>query len=119
MQVENANLPPDFKYRAAVSKIERLILEKGMKDALKRARAYVDAGADAIYAGLSKFNARERGENFTPDIMKKVVDHAHTLNKKVYLTLNTLLRETELPELLETLDINIQKNNVSYFLFKN
>ncbi len=69
------------------------------------ALAAFDAGADAIYAGLSKFNARERGENFTADIMKKVVDHAHTLNKKVYLTLNTLLRETELPELLETLDI--------------
>ncbi len=69
------------------------------------ALAAFDAGADAVYAGLSKFNARERGENFTPDIMKKVVDYAHAGNKKVYLTLNTLLREKELPELLETLDI--------------
>ncbi|MBE6358418.1 MAG: U32 family peptidase [Lentisphaerae bacterium] len=68
------------------------------------ALAAFDAGADAVYAGLSKFNARERGENFTPDMMKKVVDYAHASGKKVYLTLNTLLRETELPELLETLD---------------
>lgn len=68
------------------------------------ALAAFDAGADAVYAGLSKFNARERGENFTPDMMKKVVDYAHARKKKVYLTLNTLLREEELPELMETLD---------------
>ena len=68
------------------------------------ALAAFDAGADAVYAGLSKFNARERGENFTPDMMKKIVDYAHSRSKKVYLTLNTLLRETELPELMETLD---------------
>ena len=68
------------------------------------ALAAFDAGADAVYAGLSKFNARERGENFTADMMKKVVDYAHARNRKVYLTLNTLLRECELPELLETLD---------------
>ncbi len=68
------------------------------------ALAAFDAGADAIYAGLSKFNARERGENFTPEMMKKIVDHAHLSGKKVYLTLNTLLKECELPELIETLD---------------
>ena len=69
------------------------------------ALAAFDAGADAVYAGLSKFNARERGENFTPDMMKKIVDHAHASGKKLYITLNTLLRESELPELMETLDI--------------
>lgn len=68
------------------------------------ALAAFDAGADAIYAGLSKFNARERGENFSADTMKKVVDYAHKQQKCVYITLNTLLKETELPELLETLD---------------
>ncbi len=68
------------------------------------ALAAFDAGSDAIYAGLSKFNARERGENFSPDMMKRIVDYAHSAGKKVYLTLNTLLRESELPELLETLD---------------
>ncbi len=68
------------------------------------ALAAFDAGADAVYAGLSKFNARERGENFTADMMQKVVDYAHKNDKKVYITLNTLLKESELPELLETLD---------------
>ncbi len=69
------------------------------------ALAAFDAGADAVYAGLSKFNARERGENFTPDMMKRIVDYAHKNSRKVYLTLNTLLKESELPELMETLDI--------------
>jgi putative protease len=69
------------------------------------ALAAFDAGADAIYAGLSKFNARERGENFTPEMMKRIVDYAHANNRKVYLTLNTLIRECELPELMTTLDI--------------
>ena len=69
------------------------------------ALAAFDAGADAVYAGLSKFNARERGENFTPEMMKKIVDYAHQSGKKVYLTLNTLIKECELAELLETLDI--------------
>ncbi|MBE6389287.1 MAG: U32 family peptidase [Lentisphaerae bacterium] len=69
------------------------------------ALAAFDAGADAVYAGLSKFNARERGENFSADMMKRIVDYAHRLGKRVYLTLNTLLKESELPEVLETLDI--------------
>ena len=67
------------------------------------ALAAFDAGADAVYAGLSKFNARERGENFTPDMMKRIVDYAHSNQRKVYLTLNTLIREAELPELMEIL----------------
>ena len=69
------------------------------------ALAAFDAGADAVYAGLSKFNARERGENFTPDTLMRVVDYAHSLKRTVYLTLNTLIKENELPELVETLGI--------------
>ena len=67
------------------------------------ALAAFEAGADAVYAGLSKFNARERGENFTPDVMAQIVDHAHKLNKKVYVTLNTLVKENELPQVAEYL----------------
>ena len=67
------------------------------------ALAAFDAGADAIYAGLLKFNARERGENFTPDVLGQVIDYAHDKNRKVYVTLNTLIKEKELPEIVETL----------------
>ncbi len=67
------------------------------------ALAALEAGADAIYAGLSKFNARERGENFTPHVMAQIVDHAHKLGRKVYVTLNTLVKESELPEVAQVL----------------
>ena len=49
------------------------------------ALAAFEAGADAIYAGLSKFNARERGENFTPEVMAQIVDHAHKLDQALNL----------------------------------
>ena len=67
------------------------------------ALAAFEAGADAIYAGLARFNARERGENFTPDLMARIVDHAHRLGRKVYVTLNTLIKEEELPAVAEYL----------------
>ena len=67
------------------------------------ALAAFDAGADAVYAGLAKFNARERGDNFTEDLLRSTVDYAHKNGKKVYLTLNTLIKECELSELLEML----------------
>lgn len=67
------------------------------------ALAAFDAGADAIYAGLARFNARERGENFTPERMRQIVDYAHRNGRKVYLTLNTLVKERELPEVAELL----------------
>ena len=67
------------------------------------ALAAFDAGADAVYAGLNKFNARERGENFDAATMAKIVDYAHRNKKKVYVTLNTLIKETELPEIVEML----------------
>ncbi len=57
-----------------------------------------DAGADAIYAGLPRFNARERSDNCTYDEMSRLVAYAHKLGRKVYVTLNTLLKETELAE---------------------
>ena len=67
------------------------------------ALAALDAGTDAIYAGLSRFNARERGENFTPEAMGKVIEYFHRHGKKVYVTFNTLLKEQELPDAFEQL----------------
>ncbi|HJO92602.1 MAG TPA: DUF3656 domain-containing protein [Victivallales bacterium] len=62
-----------------------------------------DSGADAVYAGLAKFNARERTENFTLEEMSKLIAYAHDNNKKVYLTFNTLIKESELPEAAENI----------------
>ena len=74
------------------------------------AMAAFDGGADAVYCGLGRFNARERAGNFTADAMGRVIEFAHRNGKKVYLTLNTLLREQELPQVMELLDeVNILK----------
>ena len=60
-----------------------------------------NAGADAVYAGLSRFNARERSENFSFNDMSCLIAYAHKHSRKVYVTLNTLLKEQELPEIVE------------------
>ncbi|MEA4863626.1 MAG: U32 family peptidase [Victivallaceae bacterium] len=70
---------------------------------LSCALAAFDAGADAVYAGLARFNARERGENFALDEFLSLVNYAHVIGRKVYLTLNTLVKEDELDEAAELL----------------
>ena len=62
-----------------------------------------DAGADAVYAGLSKFNARERSENFSLNDMSRLIAYGHKNSRKVYIALNTLIKEQELPEIVEIL----------------
>ncbi|MBW6458772.1 MAG: U32 family peptidase, partial [FCB group bacterium] len=61
-------------------------------------------GADAVYAGLGKFNARERTENFSFEAYGKLMSYAAKHDKKVYLTFNTLIKEQELPEALDMLN---------------
>lgn len=70
---------------------------------LETALAAFDGGADAVYCGLGRFNARERAENFTPETLGKLLEFAHSNDKKVYLTLNTLIWEKELGALFEQL----------------
>ena len=65
---------------------------------LECALAAFDEGADAVYAGLKKFNARERTENFTAEEMSKLIAYAHKHGRKVYVTFNTLVKENELDE---------------------
>ena len=62
------------------------------------ALAAFDAGADAVYAGLKKFNARERTENFSPEELSKLLAYTRRHGKKVYITFNTLIKEEELEE---------------------
>ncbi|MBR2358785.1 MAG: DUF3656 domain-containing protein [Lentisphaeria bacterium] len=75
-----------------------LLAPAGTPEALAAAFA---AGADAVYCGLPRFNARERGENFTVENMRQAIAYAHKLHKKVYITLNTLIKESELSDLAE------------------
>lgn len=65
--------------------------------------AAMEKGADAIYAGLTEFSARAKAKNFSLSQMEKIVAYAHAQQRKVYVTLNTLVKERELPELVEVL----------------
>src|SRR4051812_25427958 len=62
-------------------------------------------GADAVYLGLKKFNARAEAENFTLEELSEIVAYAHALTprRRVFVTVNTVIRNDELPELVETL----------------
>src|SRR5204862_1885481 len=62
-------------------------------------------GADAIYLGLKKFSARAEAENFTLEELSEVVAYAHALTprRRVFVTVNTLIRNDELVELVESL----------------
>lgn len=63
----------------------------------------IDAGADAIYAGLPRFNARERGQNCTLEDLSKLRAYTRRHNRKLYVTLNTLIKSSELADVAELL----------------
>jgi putative protease len=65
--------------------------------------AAMEGGADAVYTGLKEFSARAKAKNFSTAEMERLVVYAHGLGRKVYVTLNTLVKESELPQLVETL----------------
>lgn len=80
-----------------MSKME-LLAPVGSSEAL---RAAVQNGADAVYCGGKLFNARQYAENFSVEELKAQVRYAHLRGVRVYLTVNTLLSNQELPLLAE------------------
>jgi len=65
--------------------------------------AAVQNGADAVYLGIKEFNARLNTRNFTLEELNKVVKNAHGQGVRVYLTLNTLVKNNELKHFFEVL----------------
>ena len=63
--------------------------------------AAVQMGADAVYIGGSKFSARAYAFNFDNENIIKAVDYCHLYAVRVYVTLNTLVKDSELKEILE------------------
>ena len=79
-----------------------LLLPAGNVEAFHGA---MEGGADAVYLGLREFNARERASNFTPEQLQSILKYTGNQGKKVYLTLNTVIKNEELPRLIELLSI--------------
>lgn len=69
----------------------------------KAFHAALQGGADAIYLGLQQFNARNRATNFTAWEVAAAIQLAHQKGAKVYVTLNTVVRNTEIDVLIDTL----------------
>ncbi len=67
-------------------------------------KAAVNAGADAVYMGLKRFGARSFAGNFTEEEFVEALDHAHLFDKKVYLTLNILMKDRELSDAARLLE---------------
>ena len=80
------------------TKKPELLCPAGSMEALDAA---IEAGADAVYLGGTAMNARIHAANFSPDALREAVKRAHAYGTKVYLTLNTLVTDRELPQFLE------------------
>lgn len=61
----------------------------------------VNAGADAVYLGGTMYGARAYADNFTDEEIISAINYAHLFNVKVYLTVNTLIKEKEFSSVLE------------------
>lgn len=89
--------------RGSARPLELLAPAGGMEAAL----AALHFGADAVYLGLRRFSARAEAENFGPDELAALIALAHGLTprRKVFVALNTLLLESELPDLIRSLGL--------------
>ncbi len=75
-----------------------LLAPAGSRDAL---HAAVENGADAIYLGGKLFSARAQADNFDIEILKEELQYAHARGANIYLTMNTLLSDSEMEQALE------------------
>src|SRR5689334_10933680 len=89
------SVPIQFAIRNPQSAIPELIAPAGDWEC---AKAAVENGADAIYFGLEKFNARMRAHNFTEADLPKLMEFLHRRGVKGYVTFNTLIFENEMAQ---------------------
>ena len=66
-------------------------------------KGVIESGADAVYVGGSMFGARAYANNFTEEELLEAIDFAHLRGVKVYLTVNTLIKNSELSKLYDYL----------------
>jgi putative protease len=78
--------------------LPELLAPAGSPEAFQAAMA---AGADAVYLSGKRFGARKYATNFTDDELKEAIDFAHRRDVRVYVTINTLIHDRELDDVLE------------------
>lgn len=83
-----------------MERMVEILAPAGDFDTLKAA---VSAGADAIYLGGEMFGARAFAKNFTEEELCTGIDYAHLHGRKIYLTVNTLIKEREFDQIYDYL----------------
>ncbi len=97
-QIELFSRSSIFKHNnAKIQKIE-LLAPSGSLACLKAA---ISSGADSVYLGMNKFNARENAVNFNSKYLIDAIHLAKSNDVRVYLTANTLIKNSEIAEFLE------------------
>ena len=81
-------------------KVAEILAPAGDFECLKAA---FNAGADAVYLAGKAYGARAFANNFEEDELIEALDYAHMLSKKIYLTLNTLIKESEFDSIVSYL----------------
>jgi putative protease len=81
--------------RSTLRRLPELLAPAGSPEALHSAIA---AGADAVYLGGKRFGARKFADNFDDSALAEAIDYAHLRGVRVYVTVNTLIREDELSD---------------------
>ena len=81
--------------------MKELLSPAGNMECLKAA---VNNGADAIYLGGKTFGARAYAGNFSNEELKEAVNYAHLYGVKIYITVNTIIYNTEVDELIKYIE---------------
>ena len=82
-----------------------LLAPAGSMDSLMAA---IEGGCDAVYLGLSSYSARAFAENFSLDHIAEVIAYCHIREVRVYVTMNTLIYESEFKGIQKAVDILYQ-----------
>ncbi len=84
-----------------INKLPELLVPAGNLTTLKFALEY---GADAVYVGGKEFNLRSFGSNFSQKDLEKAVKYTHDKDKKIYITLNSVIFENEISRFINYVD---------------
>lgn len=76
----------------------------------------INSGANAIYIGMNEFSARKNATNFNAENIAYYVAYAHALGVKVYVAVNTLVKDDEIPNLLKTVAVAYSANCDAFIL---
>ena len=85
---------------------------------LECAKAAINSGANAVYLGFANFSARQNADNFQTESLKELLKTARILGVKVYVAMNTLVKDEELVAFFQTL-VNVWNLGVDAIILQD